>query len=247
MAATGGGGIISWVLPGANLFAWPDRAAPLLTTQTFFKWGFSEKGWNDMTRKELAQKVGPEELDNLFLMMARWWAGWPLTRIAEEHGLTVRRVRSLLVWADCHGEFRNPAETYRPDSQREVRGTKVTEAWTTLTHPLAHLLTARQRCALAWRSQSLTLADIARRMGVSPQAVHQLIESAGWRLVWLEMEEQTSEQRRSGDAEEDRLSMEEFGPIDFSDFFKQPADPEVAKPVADGGATPPPVAQEDHP
>ena len=116
-------------------------------------------------------------------------------------------------------------------------------AWETLTHPLAHGLTARQRCALSWRAQELTLADIATRMGVSPQAVHQLIESAGRRLTWLEMEEYG----RDGRADVDPISADDFPPLSIRDFLGEPADSKIAKPVADGGATPPSVAQEDHP
>jgi len=91
-------------------------------------------------------------------------------------------------------------------------------------------LTARQRCALSWRAQELTLADIATRMGVSPQAVHQLIESAGRRLTWLEMEEYG----RDGRADVDPISADDFPPLSIRDFLGEPADSKIAKPVADG-------------
>jgi len=192
-----------------------------------------------MLRKDLGRKVGPAELDLLLPMMCAWWAGRSVNEIACDHGLSIQRVRFLLNWVGCAGTCHT---VFRADSEREARIDRVVKAWEMLTHPLAGGLTARQRCALGWRAQSLTLADIAHRMGCSPQAVHQLLESASRRLTWLEMEEYGP----GGRTDVDPISADDLVPLDISDLFKEPADPDVAKPVAPRDAIPPSMAQEDH-
>ena len=145
-----------------------------------------------MGRQELQRSArdqhlltNPARLDRLLGMMARWWAGWSLARIAREYRMTRQRVAALLAQVGCTRSRRFQANRERPDSRRRATNSHVAEARADLLHPLASRLTVRQRAALAWRAQGLVLADIARRLATTPQNVRHLIVAARWRLERL--------------------------------------------------------------
>ena len=142
-----------------------------------------------MKRKRLRRKTLPDKPGQLCLVMSGWWAGRSIRGTARDHGLSRRRVQTLLAWVGCTQELRDVADTERADSDRMARPGQVADAWAILTHPLVHRLTVRQRAAAAWRAHGLILTDIGRRMLCSPQGAHQLLEAARWRLKRLAMAE----------------------------------------------------------
>lgn len=48
-----------------------------------------------------ASSAAEASLDRLLAMMARWWDGWAVARIAREHGVTRQRAASLLAEVGC--------------------------------------------------------------------------------------------------------------------------------------------------
>ncbi|GAF67364.1 unnamed protein product [marine sediment metagenome] len=119
-------------------------------------------------------------------MMARWWDGWTLRQVAEEHGISRQRVHVLLMSVACTRKVRDLADTDGTDSGHRARADHVDRAWELLSHRIAHRLTPRQRGVLAWRTQGLVPIDIARRMGCRVQTVHDLLVAARRQLTRME-------------------------------------------------------------
>lgn len=126
-----------------------------------------------------------DDVDRLLQMMAQWWEGWSLARIADAHGLSRQRVAAILRTVACTRRAWSLADHERLDSHRRAPAQDVDRARAALLHPLAHRLTVRQRAALAWRAQGLILSDIARRMRTTPQNVRHFHVAARWRLERL--------------------------------------------------------------
>lgn len=140
-----------------------------------------------------AESVGPRasspaeaSLDRLLAMMARWWDGWTIARIARDYGITRQRASSLLADVGCTRARWCRADHRHVDSRRRATPMAVREAREALLHPLAHRLTVRQRAALAWRAMGLASPDIARRMLTTPQNVRHFQIAACRRLKRLE-------------------------------------------------------------
>lgn len=126
--------------------------------------------------------IAEARLDRLLAMMARWWDGWTVERIARECGVTRQRVSSLLAAVGCTRAQWCRANHQRVDSRRRATPAAVREARAALLHPLTHRLTVRQRAALAWRAMGLASPDIARRMLTTPQNVRHFQIAACRRL-----------------------------------------------------------------
>lgn len=127
----------------------------------------------------------------LFSIMAWWWQGWSLSRIATETGLSPSRVGAILGSVGCHSAERMPVAARRAGSRRGAPTLRIEHAHGLLDHPLARRLTARQRAAAAWTAQGLASGDVAYRMGVAPQRVRYLLISGQRRLERLTRRVQT--------------------------------------------------------
>lgn len=99
------------------------------------------------------------DVDRLLEMMARWWEGWSLARIARAGGISRQRVATILRSVGCTRKLWCLSDHGRPDSPRRALPQRVARAREALLHPLARRLTVRQRAALAWQAQGLILAD----------------------------------------------------------------------------------------
>lgn len=146
-----------------------------------------------------ASSAAEASLDRLLAMMARWWAGWPVARIAREYGITRQRAAALLTEVGCTRTRSCRTDHDRADSRRRATPAAVREARAALLHPLAQRLTIRQRAALAWRALGSASPDIARRMLTTPQNVRHFQIAAFRRLKRLERarhEESVRESRR---------------------------------------------------
>jgi len=112
----------------------------------------------------------------------------------------------------------------------------VAEARAALLHPLAFRLTVRQRSALAWQAQGLVLADVARRMGTTPQNVRNLQVAGRWRLDRLSRAKAAEGARATG-RQKGSIPVSPDGglAVDWQNLFRPPALSSV---------TPPETAQE---
>jgi len=146
-----------------------------------------------MNDKRLQQNIAaktslttPASLDRLFEMMRNWWEELTLTDIATKHSVSKQRVGKLLATVSCTREWSRKARRDLADSRRRERAELADEARQMLLHPFAWKLTPRQRGALAWRAQGLTLLSIGHRMGCSTQGVFSLLWDGRERLARLE-------------------------------------------------------------
>lgn len=163
-------------------------------------------------------------LDRLMAMMARWWDGWTVARIAREYGITRQRAAALLAEVGCTRARWCRADHDRADSRRRAMPAAVREARAALLHPLAHRLTIRQRAALAWRAMGLASPDIARRMLTTPQNVRHFQIAAWRRLKRLERarhEEMVRASWRARDATGPRSGNGDVR-IEWGDLFAGP-------------------------
>lgn len=161
-------------------------------------------------------------LDRLLAMMARWWDGWTVARIARECGITRQRAAALLAEVGCTRIRWCRADHDRADSRRRAMPAAVREARASLLHPLAHHLTIRQRAALAWRAMGLASPDIARRMLTTPQNVRHFQIAAWRRLKRLERARHEEVRKRwraryangprSGNSDDARIEWRELFP-----------------------------------
>ncbi len=129
--------------------------------------------------------TNPARLERLVVLMAEWWQGSTLARMAREHGVSRQRVSAMLARVGCTRRLWRMADHHRPGSGRRAALSEITQARAALLHPLAHRLTVRQRAALGWRVQALVLVDIGRRMHCTPQNVQRLLVAGRWRLERL--------------------------------------------------------------
>ncbi|MBI5866106.1 MAG: hypothetical protein HZB38_16680 [Planctomycetes bacterium] len=160
-------------------------------------------------------------LDRLLSMMARWWDGWTIARIAREYRVTRQRVASLLAEVGCTRVRWHRAHHARADSRRATSAA-VREARAALLHPLTHRLTVRQRAALAWRALGLASPDIAQRMLTTPQNVRYFQIAACRRLKRLERvrhEELVREGRRARYANATRSGNGNDIRVEWGDLF----------------------------
>lgn len=152
-------------------------------------------------------------LDRLLAMMARWWDGWTIARIAREHDITRQRAAALLAEVGCTRARWCRADHDHADSRRRAMPAAVREARAALLHPLAHRLTVRQRAALAWRALGLASPDIARQMLTTPQNVRHF-QIAGWRrlkrLERARREENVRERWRAQNGDDIHIEWREF-------------------------------------
>lgn len=166
--------------------------------------------------------IAEARLDRLLAMMARWWDGWTIARIARECAGTRQRAASLLADVGCTRARWCRADHDRADSRRRASPAAVREARVALLHPQAHRLTIRQRAALAWRALGLASPDIARRMLTTPQNVRHFQIAACRRLKRLDRarhEESVRESWRARYANGPRSGNSDDNRVEWRDLF----------------------------
>lgn len=175
-------------------------------------------------------------LDRLLALMAWWWQAGTLAPLAREYGISRQRVAVILASVGCSRARWRRADHDRPDSTRRAMPSAVAQARAALLHPLAFRLTVRQRSALAWQAQGLVLADIARRMGTTPQNVRNLQVAGRWRLDRLSRAKAAKDARAPGRQRGSIPASPDGGmSVNWQNLFRSPAS---------SPATPPETAQE---
>lgn len=121
-------------------------------------------------------------LARLLSLMAAWWEGQGLARMAASHDLSRQRVAAILARVKCTRAAWHRAGRDKPASKRRAVPNAVERARAALLHPLEPKLTPGQRAALAWKAAELVDVEIARRMGITGARVRQHIIGGIWRL-----------------------------------------------------------------
>lgn len=215
-------------------------------------------------RKKQSQHIDIESvmstnpgLNRLLRIMACRWAGASLATIAAQEGISRQRVHQILASVDLNDSIRSQPSSSPADTGRGASNKQVAQALAVLTHPLAHQLTARQRCALAWRAQGLGSVAIGRRMEVTPQAVIALESSAVAgleRTVFRRQQKEWAEKQGpvAGDWDEktalhpvdpvaatgNAATMDEYDLGDLSDLLNTLLKPAAALPSSPAPAVP---------
>jgi len=139
---------------------------------------------------QVAALCTPEaKIAKLLALMAAWWEGWSLARMASVYGLSRSRVAVILRSVGCKAGAARGGRSERRGRRRASKTTphripqnRIANVRTILAHPKAARLTTRQRAAVGWTALGLSSRAAAERMSITPQRVRNLLAAVEVRL-----------------------------------------------------------------
>ena len=160
-----------------------------------------------------------ERAARLLDIMDAWWANERVVTIAEKHGVSRQLIYRILSSVYCDWRIRRRKRASRSNSLSDpLPESEVARARGIIEGRFFTRLTSKQRGAVAWRASGCDMLETARRLGVCPSMVRDLLIAAYWRVEKLTWE---AEGRCASEVE----PMPELGTglIEIEDLLGSPA------------------------
>jgi hypothetical protein len=139
-----------------------------------------------------------ERAVRLLDIMGAWWCGEKVIVIADAHHISRQMAYRILASVACGWRIRRGKRAHRSDDDADpLPESAVAEARSVVEGRFFTRLTPRQRGALAWRAMGLDMLQTARRMGVFPSTVRDLLIAASWRVERLTREAENRSARKT--------------------------------------------------
>jgi hypothetical protein len=121
-------------------------------------------------------------------IMAAWWANERVAAIAEKHGVSRQLIYRILSSVCCGWRIRRRERASRGNSLTyPLPESEVARARSIVEGRFFTRLTSKQRGAVAWRASGCDMLKTARRLGLCPSMIRDLLIAAHWRvdkLTW---------------------------------------------------------------